>query len=350
MKATDYIVREFVKRGVEVVFGYPGGMVTHLTDSLYKFSKDGLITTKICCHEQGAGFAACGYAAASGKVGVAFATSGPGATNLITAICHAYFESVPVVFITGQVNTYESRGELGLSVRQKGFQETDIIEMVKGVTKYAEYIDNVSKLPDGLNKAFTIASNGRPGAVLLDIPMNVQRGEIQERQTRAKPEGRALLIRRANLDVGKSEIKPSNNSTGEFLIKNDDFSAFDIIKKELKRSKRPVILAGNGINSTNMRCFFKRFAENIKLPFISSMLAVDLFDEDFSEYYGFIGAYGSRTANMIVSQCDLLISLGSRLDSRQTGAMLAEFAPNARLIRVDIDDNELAYRIKPDEI
>ncbi|MCL2070622.1 MAG: thiamine pyrophosphate-binding protein [Oscillospiraceae bacterium] len=323
MKATDYIVEFLVKKGVQAVFGYPGGMVTHLMDSLYKASG---ISTKICCHEQGAGFAACGYAAAGGKPGVAFATSGPGATNLITAICHAYFESVPVVFITGQVNTYESRGEFNLRVRQKGFQETDVVQMVSGVTKYAEYVDDVSKLPQCLEKAFQIAVSGRPGAVLLDIPMNVQRSQVE-----------------FNIDC---------DSGVDITSEVEAAKAIADLERELKSAKRAVILAGNGINSVGERDNFKRFAKTheLKIPFVTSMIAVDLFSADFKGCYGFIGAYGSRCANMIVSQCDLLISIGSRMDNRQTGADITKFAPKAKIIRIDTDVEELKYKIKPDEM
>lgn len=142
VKVSDYIVEYLINKGITDVFGYPGGMVTHLMDSFSKYKST--INAHVTYHEQGAAFAACGYAQASGKMGVAYATSGPGATNLITGICNAYFDSIPVLFITGQVNTFESKGKL--QVRQRGFQETDIVSMIKSVTKYAVKIEDENKI------------------------------------------------------------------------------------------------------------------------------------------------------------------------------------------------------------
>ena len=142
MKVSDYIVEYLIKKGITDVFGYPGGMVTHLMESFSKYSDQ--ISAHVTYHEQGAAFAACGYAQVSGKPGVAYATSGPGATNLITGLCDAFFDSIPTVFITGQVNTFESRGQY--AVRQRGFQETDIVSMVEPVTTYAKYVESPDKI------------------------------------------------------------------------------------------------------------------------------------------------------------------------------------------------------------
>ena len=174
MKVSDYIVEFLIEKGVTDMFGYPGGMVTHLMDSLGK--KKECIRTHINYHEQASAFAACGYAQATGRTGVAFATSGPGATNLITGIGHAYFDSVPTVFITGQVNTFESKGRS--DIRQKGFQETDIVSMVRSITKWATYVDSAEDIPGILIKAFDIAESGRRGPVLIDIPMDIFRSNI----------------------------------------------------------------------------------------------------------------------------------------------------------------------------
>ena len=178
MKVSDYIVHFFIKKGVTDVFGYPGGMVTHLMDSFSKYEKQ--IQAHVCYHEQAASFEACAYAQTSGKIGVAYATSGPGATNMITGICNAYFDSVPVIFITGQVNTFESKANYG--IRQRGFQETDIVAMVKDVTKYAVYVETPEKIGEYLEKAYQIAMSGRRGPVLLDIPMDVQRSDTEIRE------------------------------------------------------------------------------------------------------------------------------------------------------------------------
>jgi acetolactate synthase-1/2/3 large subunit len=319
MKVSDYIVQYLIEKNCTSVFGYPGGQVTHLMDS---FTKTSGIKAYINYNEQGAAFAACGYAQVSGNVGVAFATSGPGATNLITGICHAYFESVPTLFITGQVNTYESKGSL--SVRQKGFQETDIVEMVKSVTKYCAYVDNPDKIKLELDKAFYYATSNRPGPVLLDIPLNIQRSDI-------------------DLENIDSFDKESSNEVNYSAV-------IDVILKGLKESRKPVLLVGNGVNSSSMRKELRILVDKLKIPVVSSMIAVDLFPSEIDYYYGFIGAYGIRYSNLIISKSDLIITLGSRLDCRQTGAYKEKFCEKAKLIRIDVDKDEFENRIKPDEI
>ena len=311
MKASDYIVEYLLKKKITDVFGYPGGMVTHLMDS---FSKSP-IRAHVTYHEQGAAFAACGYAQETGKVGVAYATSGPGATNLITGICNAYFDSIPTLFITGQVNTFESKGDLG--VRQRGFQETDIVSIVKPVTKYAVRITDADKLRYHLDEAFHIASEGRKGPVLLDIPMNIFRAEVD-------PDALEGFV-------------PSEDRSG---------TSFDELKAALAASSRPVLLAGSGIKSAGAVELLNKVASKLNIPVITTMLAVDTVRNS----YGFIGAYGSRTANFIAAKSDLVISLGARLDVRQIGARREQFAPGARIVRVEIDKDELSLKAHDDEI
>lgn len=311
MKASDYIV-EFIKdQGVTDVFGYPGGMVTHLMDSLSKSS----VRSHVTYHEQGAAFAACGYAQTTGKVGVAYATSGPGATNLITGICNAYFDSIPTVFITGQVNTFEYKGDLG--VRQRGFQETDIVSMVKPVTKHAVRITDADKLRFHLEQAFRIAQEGRKGPVLLDIPMDIFRAEIDP----------------SALAGFESETE---------YVEND----FSVLADAIAASSRPVILAGSGIKTAGATGLLGKVSSRLNIPVITTMLAVDVSEDS----YGFIGAYGSRTANFIAAKSDLVIALGARLDVRQVGANRSAFAPEARIVRVEIDRNELSLKAHEDEI
>ncbi|MBR1797859.1 MAG: thiamine pyrophosphate-binding protein [Clostridiales bacterium] len=311
MKASDYIADYLVNKEITDVFGYPGGMVTHLMDSLSKYP----INSHVTYHEQGAAFAACGYAQESGKVGVAYATSGPGATNLITGICDAYFDSIPTLFITGQVNTFESKGELG--VRQRGFQETDIVAIVTPVTKFAAKIEDASKLRWYLDYAFYIASEGRKGPVLLDIPMNIMRSDIDP-------------------DTLQGFTAPIY----------DRGASFDALLRLISQSSRPVILAGSGVKASGASKLLNEVAHKLNIPVVTTMLAVDAPEDS----YGFIGAYGSRTANFIVAKSDLVISLGARLDVRQTGADRGNFAPDARIVRVDIDKGELEYKVHPDEI
>lgn len=317
MKASDYIVEFLIKQGITDVFGYPGGMVTHLMDSFSKYEDK--IKAHLTYHEQGAAFAACGYSQASGgKIGVAYATSGPGATNLITGICNAYFDSTPVLFITGQVNTFESKGEMNL--RQRGFQETDIVSMVAGVTKYAVKIEDANRLRWELEYAVAQAKSGRKGPVLLDIPMNIFRAEIEPDEL------------------------PSY--TEETMAEEVDFSC---LKESIEQADRPVILVGNGVKIAGAVAELRKLSEKLAIPMVSTMLAVDTVSGD-EKNFGFIGAYGSRTANFIVAKSDLVITLGARLDVRQVGAKRENFAPGSKIVRIDVDSGELEYKVHEDEV
>lgn len=319
MKVSDYIVDYLIQKGITDVFGYPGGMVTHLMDSLRK--RQGEIASHLTYHEQGAAFAACGYAQANETVGVAYATSGPGATNLITGICNAYFDSIPTLFLTGQVNTFERKGQLG--VRQRGFQETDIVSLVSGVTKYAAYVASPQDIRRQLDLAFHAALSGRKGPVLLDISMNVFRGDVD-------PETLPGVL-----------PEPSVPSLSPEQIQ--------LLARHLAGAKRPLLLLGNGIKSAGAVRQAQSLSRQLGIPTVCTMPAVDILnDSDLT--YGFIGAYGSRTANFVAAKCDLLITLGARLDVRQVGAKRENFAPNATIIRVDIDSGELEYRVRENEI
>lgn len=313
MKVSDYIVEYLISKEITDVFGYPGGMVTHLMDSFSKYKSK--INAHVTYHEQGAAFAACGYAQASEKMGVAYATSGPGATNLITGICNAYFDSIPVLFITGQVNTFESKGNF--QVRQRGFQETDIVSMVKPVTKYAVRVDDKEKLKWYLEYAFDIALNGRKGPVLLDIPMNILRADIEPDKMKGHKRG----------------IDNKDNKYPELL------NAID-------KSTRPVFIVGNGVKGSDSVAEVREFFSKINIPVVTTMPAIDIVGD---KSYGFIGAYGSRTANFIVAKSDLVITLGARLDVRQVGANREYFAPKSKLIRIDIDAGELEYHVHNNE-
>lgn len=324
MKVSDYIVEFLIEKGVTDLFGYPGGMVTHLMDSLGK--KKEYIKTHINYHEQASAFAACGYAQATGRTGVAFATSGPGATNLITGIGHAYYDSVPAVFITGQVNTFESKGRSG--IRQMGFQETDIVSMVQPITKWAAYVDCAEDIPGIMRKAFDIAESGRKGPVLIDIPMD---------------------IFRSNIDVDTLSLTEKKLIPHEMKAVEEFKKTIDLL---LSQSQRPCILIGNGIKLDAQVEQIREMLRGCPIPVVSSIMAVDVIPEyEGLEgiYYGFIGAYGNRSANFTVAKCDLLICLGTRLDVRQVGARRSGFAPNATIVRVDIDEYELSNRIRDDE-
>ena len=321
MKISDYIVEYLIEQGVTDIFGYPGGMVTHLMGSLSKYRD--MISTHLTYHEQGAAFAACGYSQASNKLGVAFATSGPGATNLVTGICNAYFDSIPVLFITGQVNTFESKRNQ--KIRQCGFQETDIVSIVHKVTKYAAYVDEAKKIRWYLDRAVYEALHGRKGGVLLDIPMDIMKSDI-------------------NTDKLEPYISEKSEKSKEQIK-----GYVDLIIKELKEARHPVILIGQGVKLSNSVHMVREFISRNRIPTVSSMLSVDVIDNN-TVNYGFIGAYGTRTANFIVAKSDLLISFGARLDIRQVGKNRERFAPDSKIIRVEIDKAELDYKVHSDEI
>lgn len=315
MKASDYIAQFFADKGINVVFGYIGGMITHLVDSIDKNPNIRFIQTY---HEQTAAIAAEGYALESGKPGIAIATSGPGATNLMTGIADAYFGNIPTIFITGQVNTYEYKYDK--PIRQQGFQETDVVSIVKPITKYAVMVDDASMLRYELEKAYHIASTGRKGPVLIDLPMNISRAEIE-------PE--TML-----------SFSPSPSPSADI-----DWHA---IAMTLKKSKSPLILIGGG-------CFGESELVNkliaaCNAPFVTSLMGRSIADESSPLYCGMIGSYGNRCANMIISQCDVLLAVGSRLDTRQTGARIEAFNPECNIIHVDIDRAELDSHRLPNRI
>lgn len=320
MKVSDFIVDFFIKKGVKNVFGYPGGMVTHLMDSFYK--KKESIKVHINLHEQACAFAACANAQVSNEIGVAFATSGPGAANLVTGIANAFFDSIPTIFITGQVNTYEQKNSL--PIKQKGFQEMNVVSLVESITKYSVSIKNANDIEIELEKAYNIATTGRKGPVLLDIPMDIQRADIDVKN-----------------DVVCKNIEKQNCNYDNYVNK---------ILYALSKSKRPLIICGNGINIADCRDAFREFINKFRIPVVTSMIAVDVLPYDNKYNYGFIGAYGDRAANILAYKSDLIISMGSRLDCRQVGVKKSDFARNANLIRIDIDKNEFAEKVHENEI
>lgn len=311
MKATDYIAQFLAERGVSCVFEMSGGMITHLLDSIHLLGKTRIVSVH---HEQAAAFAAEGWARMTGVPGVAMATSGPGATNLITGIGSCHFDSTPAVFITGQVNRHEQKGDK--AIRQLGFQETDIVTMVKPITKAAWMIQEPEDIPVALAKAFAIATSGRPGPVLLDIPMDVQRGQVT-------PPAQALVSDESELPVGSAKG----------------------LLAALAKAKKPLILAGGGIQSGRATESFRQFVEAVNVPVVHSLMAVDVLPYSHPLRVGMIGSYGNRWANHALGQADLLIVLGSRLDVRQTGSETAFFKGERTIYHVDCEPGEMNNRV-----
>ena len=321
MKLSDYVMNFLFEKKISHIFGYQGGSVTHLIDSLHKVKGLSYIQNY---HEQASSFCADAYARVSGGVGVAIATSGPGATNLITGIANAFFDSVPCLFITGQVSQREMKTKQ--SIRQQGFQETDIVSIVNPITKYAETVMEPERIRFFLEKAFFYAQSGRPGPVLIDLPHNVQASEINV----------PLLQSFYDSEEYAAEMKKRSHP--------DSLTVKKIVAL-LSEAKRPVILAGGGLASIRGQGIFEEFYTVCDLPVVCSLRGLDAIDHEDKHFCGFIGSYGNRYANFAVANSDLLLVLGSRLDERQTGPDKTLFAREARIIHVDVDSDELNHNV-----
>lgn len=322
IKISDYVIEFLLEKKINKVFGYIGGAVAHIYHSIDKYNEMEIIN---CIHEQGAGFAAEGYARVTGKSGVAFATSGPGATNLITPIGSCFFDSVPTMFITGQVNTYEYKYDK--AVRQIGFQETDIVSIIKPIVKYAVMIDNIENIRYELEKAYYLSQEGRKGPVLVDIPMNIQRTEV---------------------DINSLKSFFDSNEYLEFEIGEKEEDNIQKVVNLLSISKRPIILIGGGVRLSDASEELLKYVEKYCIPVVYSLMGKDGISEDYKYNFGLIGSYGNRYGNLALANSDLIIVLGSRLDTRQTGTSLDTFAREAKIVQVDIDKNELGSKIKID--
>jgi acetolactate synthase-1/2/3 large subunit len=312
MKASDYIALALERKGVRFVFELSGGMIVHMLDSLYLRKQIRIISMH---HEQAAAFAVDSCGRMTGVPGVAMATSGPGATNLLTGIGSCYFDSSPAVFITGQVNTFEQKKDR--SIRQLGFQETDIVSMARPITKEAWRVERAEDLAGLLDRAFAVAIEGRPGPVLIDIPMNIQRAEID-----ASP---------VTADAATAPT-PTPADLARVLA-------------ALGNAERPLVLAGGGVRAGGASAEFRRAIETLGVPVVNSLMAIDLLPFRHPLRVGMIGSYGNRWANLALSECDLLLVLGSRLDIRQTGSQTDEFKRSRTIIHVDCEPSEINNRI-----
>lgn len=311
MKVTDYIVHILCEHGVETVFGYTGGSIADLVHSIY--SCEGIRFVQNY-HEQASSLSANAYAQLTGKTGVAISSSGPGAINLINGIANAYFDSIPCIFITGNVATYAQRENP--QIRQNAFQETDIVALAKSITKYSVSIQDESMIGMEIDKAFYVANEGRKGPVLIDIPYDIQRKDI-------------------DISMLDTFCPPAVQFTG-----NQNQILF--ISQLMKESKRPLILIGGGCQ--NLRSKLRIFLEKFQIPSVASLRGIDVVPATDPNYVGYIGSYGNRSANLAVRYCDFLLVLGSRLDERQMGYPRENFAPDACIVQVDIDSLELGRK------
>ena len=313
MKLTgaEIVCESLLQEGVDVMFGLPGGAVLPLYGALAKYPQLRHILVR---HEQAAAMAADGYARATGKVGVCIATSGPGATNLITGIASAQMDSIPMVAITGQV----PRAAIG----RDAFQETDVTGITLPVTKHNYLVMDVAEVAPAIKEAFYIARTGRPGPVLIDIPKDVLQGDKTE------------FVWPATVDLA------GYNPPGEA-----DAEEVALAAKLINEAKRPVIIAGHGVLISHAYEEVRELAEKAQVPVITTLLGISSFPTDHYLSMGMPGMHGMAYASLAIDQADLLISLGMRFDDRVTGR-LSDFAPNAKIIHVDIDPSEVHKNVK----
>ena len=310
MDGAEALVKNLAQHGVTTVFGYPGGTIMPVYDALL----DSPIEHLLCRHEQGAAFSAIGYARSTGRPGVCIATSGPGATNLITALSDAYMDSVPLIAITGQV----PRSLIGTDA----FQEMDILGMSISCTKHSFLVTDPDELCHTLNLAFEIASSGRPGPVLVDIPKDVQQAD-------------------AHYQPPLELVGPHSKT---------DTACRDELSKArtlLQQYSRPVAYVGGGVAMAGAVEELRAFLDATHIPGVCTLKGIGAIEPDRSGYLGMLGMHGTRAANMAVQECDLLIAIGARFDDRVTGKLDA-FAPEAKVIHMDIDPSEFGKRRRAD--
>ncbi len=310
MQVSDYIASFLHKKKIRHIYAVGGGASLHLIHSAKKKKLNVIFPV----HEQTCAMAADAHSRISNNVGAAFATSGPGATNLATGICGAYFDSVPVIYITGQVSTNRSKNKL--KVRQIGFQETDCVNMYKSVTKYAYKIKNPSEIKYQLEKAYQIAVSGRKGPVLLDIPDDIQRAMINPPKLKSYKKKKNTFKR-----ISKKKI--------------------DLIVKFLEDSKRPILILGWGVHMSQSYELIKKLVKKLKIPVVLTWAMAHIFPENERLRVGTWGTHGTRYGNFAVQNADLVLSIGSRLDTKATGSPINTFAREARKVVVDIDNSEL---------
>ncbi len=305
------MLEALIREGVDVMFGIPGGAIMPFYYAMYDYRDE--IRHILCRHEQGAGHAAEGYARSTGRIGVCIATSGPGATNLVTPIADAWMDSTPMVAITGQV----SRAVVG----KDAFQETDITGITMPITKHNYLVQDIEEIPEVFKEAFYIANTGRPGPVLIDVPKDVQ-------QERTVP----------NWDVKLS--LPGYRPTGKGNAKQIRAAA-----KLLTEAKKPLIMAGNGVIISGAHAELRAFAEHTGIPVITTLHGLGAFPEDHPMNIGMPGMHGWVHVNRAIQECDVLFNIGGRFDDRVTGKA-STFAPNARVIHADIDPAEIGKNVK----
>ena len=311
MKLADYVINYLADLGIDKMFMVSGAANAYIVDAFTRTTKTKYVAVM---HEQAGGFAAEGYAKITGLPGVAIATSGPGAMNLVTPIGNFYYDSIPGVFITGQANSEFLSPDP--SVRQVGFQEADIVGIVKPITKYAKLIIKPEEIKYELQKALFMATSGRPGPVLLDIPQNVQKMEIDPNKL-------------VGFDAQTAQISYNTDMVDRQI---------DLLLKDLKKAKRPVILAGGGVGLAKATALLQKVGRKLKIPIFPTWNALDVVPSDYKYYGGRVGTYGGHGRNFGLQNSDLLLAIGSRISGRITGGNLKTFAREAKKYLVDVDE------------
>ena len=317
MTVAEYVLKFLISKKVSDVFLITGGAISFIVD---EFSRNKKIKYKCVAHEQAAAMMADAYSRVGKGIGATMVTSGPGAQNLVTGIACSWFDSIPAIHISGQVNSFElsSSHTSTKKVRQVGFQETDFVSIVKPITKFAYQLKSPNEIKYVLDKAFYLANEGRPGPVLIDIPMDFQRSKI-------------------NLKKLKSFKQPKKKTNK----KKNIFNYIYKIKDLLNKSARPILIVGGGIRISNSINELEKFLKNIDIPIVTTWSGLDTVDYYNKNYIGCIGVYGSRAANFAVQNSDLVLNFGSRLDTRITGGKPETFARLAKIVSIDIDKYEL---------
>ena len=317
------LIECLIEQGVGTVFGFPGGAVLPIYDELYK--RQDRIHHVLTAHEQHAGHAADGYARASGKTGVCIATSGPGATNLVTPIATAYMDSTPIVFITGNV----PQSLMGTD----SFQEADISGMTMPVTKHNYLVTRVDKLADIVREAFYIASSGRPGPVLIDIPKDVQIAE-----TEYEPASGAQLIPKLSMKHPTAQLRPEGEALERYKVKAAP--RLEQAAKLIAEAQKPLIYCGGGVILSGAESELLAFADRVDAPVVSTLIGLGAVPADNPRMLGMLGMHGTHAANIAMQRCDLLIAVGVRFSDRALGNA-ATFAAQAKVLHIDIDRAEI---------
>lgn len=319
MKLADYVINYLANKGIDRIFVVSGAANAYLIDAFTRTKKTKYVATM---HEQAAGFAAEGYAKVKGIPGVAIATSGPGGMNLVTPIGNCFYDSVPALFITGQINSDFLRSDS--SIRQVGFQETDIVSITAPITKYSKLIKKAEDIKYELEKALFLAEDGRPGPVLLDIPMNLQKTEIDP-----------------------DKLMGFDGEAHKFTYNTEMVDKqIDQLLSDLKKSKRPVMLVGGGVGIAKATALLQKVGKILKIPMFPTWNALEVVPSDYPYYGGRVGTYGGSGRNFGLQNSDLLIAVGSRISGRITGGNLKTFARGAKKYVVDVDPALLQKKLQ----